>query len=365
MSSIGLAFLWKATHLQWGERLARPAAWIYALYPESLLMGSAQMREPFLMALVSMALAGWVLVSQPSPPQDRRFREGWLWLLLSLIGTLLVSPAITLFILILLAGWIVIARSHHRLSWIILAAAVVIFLAGVYLLAWGLERQQPFGTSPLGTILTWLRQAIRWDTYQLMRGSGWVQKLFREMPDTLHPLFVAVYGIAQPVLPAALIEPTVPLMRFVHVLRALGWYALVPLLFYAPFPIVRLERGRSRQLWLWLLAVTWVWIVLCALRGGADVWDNPRYRVILISLQAWLAAFAWLHRDRWLTRWLTAEVIFLGMFTQWYMSRYYRLGGQLPFWLMVLLILLLAAGVFLGDWWWEKYHRSSTGKDTT
>ncbi len=363
VATLGAAFLWKASTHKWDQRLARLATWIYALYPESLLLGSAQMREPFLMAFVTITMAGWVLAHErptPTGPAKTTEREGWLWLLLGLLGMLIVSPAIALLTLILIAGWMWVTQEHRQLSWVMLAAAIVIFLAGVYLLAWGLERDQPFGSSPFGTILTWSRQAIRWDTYQLVRGSGWVQKLFQEMPEELHPLFVILYGTTQPVLPSAFIEPTVPLLRALHIVRALGWYALVPLLFYAPFAILRVERDASRRLWIWLLVITWIWILLCALRGGADVWDNPRYRVILIGVQAWVAAFAWLHRDRWLGRWLAAEAIFLIFFTQWYISRYYRLGPQLPFGLMILLIVLLAVGVFVGDWWWKRRSRRHT-----
>ena len=347
-AALGLAFLWKAAARQWDERIALAAAWMYALYPESILLGSAQMREPFLMAFVAMALWGFVARST----LESKF--AWLWLALGFAGMLLVSPAIALLMLVILAGWGWVGRERGRVSWIALAAAGLVFLAGLYLLAWGLERGQPFGSSPVGVILNWSREAVKWDIYQLVRSSGWVQKLFNHMPESLHPLFVMIYGITQPVLPATFIEPTTPLLRALMIFRALGWYALVPLLFYAPFAAFRTSRGPARRLWLWLTAVAWLWIIVAALRGGADQWDNPRYRAILIIVQALVAGFAWVHRDRWLVRWLAVEGVFLAVFTQWYVSRYYHLGGQLSFGVMILLILVLAALILVGGWWRDR-----------
>lgn len=364
-AALGLAFLWKAAARQWDERLALAAAWIYALYPESILMGGAQMREPFLMAFVAMALWGFVLTRSPKSPdfghspnparslETSESAYGWLWLGLSFAGMLLVSPAVALLTLVILAGWMWVMRERGRVSWMALAAAGLVFLAGLYLLAWGLDRTQPFGSSPLNVVLDWWRAAVKWDIYQLERGSGWVQKLFKEMPASLHPLFVMVYGITQPVLPATFIEPTTPLFRALYVFRSLGWYALVPLLFYAPFAIHRKETGSSRRPWLWLAAIAWLWIIVSALRAGADSWDNPRYRVIPIAVQAAVAAYAWVRRDRWLVRWLIVEGVFLAVFTQWYVSRYYHIGGQLPFGVMILLIFMLAALILAGGWWWD------------
>ncbi len=349
-SALGLAFLWMAVARQWDAKVATAAAWIYALFPESILMGSSQMREPFLMAFVAMAL--WGFVNRGADWQSAL--RGWPWLILSFAGMLLVSPIVALLTLIILAGWAWVTREHGRVSWITLAAMGIVFLAGLYLLAWGLERDQPFGSSPLGIIMNWSRDAIKWDAHQLERGSGWIQKLFREMPEWLRPLFVMVYGITQPVLPATFIEPTTPLFRALYIFRSIGWYALVPLLFYAPFASIRTSRGPARRLLLWLTAASWMWIIISALRGGADQWDNPRYRVMLIAVQAIVAAYAWVHRDRWLVRWLIVEGIFVLVFTQWYVSRYFKIGGQLPFGVMIALIVILSALVMAFGWWRDR-----------
>jgi hypothetical protein len=377
-AALGIPFLWKSADKLWGEKIALFAVWVYALYPESILLGSSQMREPFLMTFMAMALWGFVargaewsrstsekghsatkLKSNKADYQSApQVQSAWLWLALGFLGMLLLSPAIALLTLVLFAGWTWVTREHGRISWAALLVTGLVFVAGLYLLAWGLEREQPFGASPFGIIMNWSRDAVKWDTYQLERGSGWIQKLFSEMPDGLHPLFVMVYGLTQPVLPAAFVEPTTLPLRLLGIFRAAGWYALVPLLFYAPFAAARAEAGAKRRLWYWLIALVWLWSIVAALRGGADQWDNPRYRAILIVVQAVVAAFAWGHRDRWLARWIAVEVVFLVFFTQWYASRYYHLGGQIPFGLMVALIFASAALIIGGGWWRDRRRKS-------
>jgi hypothetical protein len=64
-------------------------------------------------------------------------------------------------------------------------------------------------------------------------------------------------------------------------------------------------------------------------------------------LAAWGVRWAWLQRDVWLIRWLVVECIFLAYFTSWYLSRYYQLWQQIPFWSMVVQIILLSGLVLV------------------
>jgi hypothetical protein len=103
------------------------------------------------------------------------------------------------------------------------------------------------------------------------------------------------------------------------------------------------ESARGGRVWLWLSVLMWVWILLAALRGGGDQWDNPRYRAILFAWQALVAGRAWVEwrrgRSPWFGRILLMEGAFLLVFGQWYASRYLELGGRLSFAWMVALIL--------------------------
>jgi len=159
------------------------------------------------------------------------------------------------------------------------------------------------------------------------------------------------------VLPAAFIEPTTIIWRVIAILRSAGWYILAPLLIYGSMAAWKTPQKRERKLWLWLCIVTWFWITVSALRAGGDQWDNPRYRVILLAWQALVAGYAWTwwreHREAWVPRLLVIEGISLGFFTQWYISRYYHILGQMPFWLMVSLILGISVLILFGGWLWD------------
>lgn len=358
-AALGLPFLWKAALQAWGEKVALTCGWIFALYPESLLLGGAAMREPYLITFSAMALWGFV------DWRDAHSRRSWLWLVLGLGGMLLVSPVAALVTLIIFGGWLWLARQGTRVSWIAVLAAVLIFLAGLLLLATALDRQGTFGGSPLGVVLNWLREAIKWDVYQLERGSGWVQKLFDEMPEWLRLPFVVGYGIFQPVLPAAFIEPTTTTWRIIGIVRAVGWYLLLPLLLFAVIAAWKTQETDRRRIWLWLTAIVWLWIILAALRGGGDQWDNPRYRLILFLWQALLAGYALVawreQRDAWLARIFSIEAISIAIFLQWYLSRYFHLGAQIPFGTMIAAIFLVALLIVLGGWLWDR-RRARRGR---
>jgi hypothetical protein len=75
------------------------------------------------------------------------------------------------------------------------------------------------------------------------------------------------------------------------------------------------------------------WVLVVSIRGGGDMTDNPRYRVLFLVwmalVAAWAVPYALARRDPWFWRWLLVEGIFLGFFTQWYFSRYFHWGGRL------------------------------------
>ncbi|MGE5073930.1 MAG: hypothetical protein ACM3MF_10925, partial [Anaerolineae bacterium] len=94
-AAFGIPYLFHAARLLWDERLAAFAAWMSVLYPESVLTGGAQMREPFLLTFIALTLWGFARWTQEGR------RTGWLWVGAGLLGMLLVSPAIGLAMLIL------------------------------------------------------------------------------------------------------------------------------------------------------------------------------------------------------------------------------------------------------------------------
>ena len=373
-AALGVPLFWRALHQVFGERVAWASTWIFALFPDSILLGASAMREPYLLTFNTLVLWGFVhrfYRFEESPAISRlsdlsnllKDRIGWMWIAMGLTGMLLVSPAIALTTIVVFAGWLFFASERREISWRGLVAVAVMFALGLFFLSASLNRSGEFvATSPLHVINDWFQAAVKWDAYQLERESGWVQKIFDESPRWIQLPFVAVYGIFQPVLSASIVHPTIWIWKVIVLARSLSWYALLPLLILAFVAASGQESRTKRNLLLWLAFVVWAWILLASLRGGADLWDNPRYRTILFVWQAVLTGSVWVWwretRNPWFTRVLWMEAVFLIVFTQWYASRYFYLGGQLPFAVMVALI-LGCWGVILGIGWWRDKRSNS------
>ncbi len=345
-ATLGIPFFWMATKELGGEKLILPATWIFALYPESILMGSSQMREPFLISFVALALWGFTVWQKDREAKAAQFGLGG-----AFAGMLLISPAIALITLIIIVVYALTQNEKSSISLKHISIALIFLLFSIFILSSALSTTKLSANTPLGIIVEWLQRAIQWDVYQLERGSGWVQKLFDEIPPSIHIPFVTAYGMVQPVLPAAIIEPTTLIWKILGILRAAGWYLLTPFLLYGLIALPKADSPLARRIWTWFGLANWTWIILASLRAGGDQWDNPRYRVIFLALQALFAAWAWVkyreRRDVWLPRILTVEVIFLAFFSHWYASRYYVRFETLPFGSMVMWIVILTLLVIL------------------
>lgn len=341
VAALGIPFLWKAAGVIVGEKAAWASAWIFALYPESILLGGSAMREPYLMTLSAIAFWGFVEwrgfggvgagSTRPTP------RPAMIALSLSLLGMLLFSPSVAVATLFIFAGWMFFSRERASISWKSILVFAVVFLIGLFALSSSLNRKGVFDTSsPMAVLNDWIQLSVKWNVYQIERESGWIQKLFDEIPEGLRLPFVAVYGILQPVLPATLVVPTLPIWKVIYVLRALGWYALLPLLILstiagASLPVEKNRAESRRSIFIWLSLLSWTWILLAALRGGGDQWDNPRYRMLLFVWEALVAGqvYVWWRetRNAWFARVVACEAVFVLIFGQWYASRYFYVGG--------------------------------------
>jgi len=383
MGALGVPFLWKAVSQEWGTKVAFASGWVFALYPESVLLGGSAMREPYLMACTAFALWGFVnwggtrgspfqglrdkpLKEHTSTGSARRSgllnRQAILWISLGIVGMLLVSPSVALVTLVIFLGWHYFTSERGRISRWMVVITVLVFIAGLLILSSALDRQGNLGGgSPIGVINNFMREAVKWDVYQLERGSGWVQKLFDEMPEWLRLPFVTLYGILQPVLPAIFIVPTTSIWRIIGILRAVGWYTLLPALILTFSASAGVGAEKERKLLMWLSLVVWVWVLLTALRGGGDQWDNPRYRAILFLWQAILAGNVWVWwretRNAWCLRVIAMEIAFVAVFGQWYANRYLHIGPQLPFVEMVTVILGLWGVILVWGIWRDRRRR--------
>jgi hypothetical protein len=354
-SAAGVLFLWKAAQSWLNEKVAALAAMVFAFYPESVLLGSSQMREAFIISGTALAFYSLQQITHER-------RAGWAWLGLSFLILLFFHPPSALTSFIVVAGLLVFERKK-RLSWkqlglfagILLLALLVVF--SVWSNLPSLE-----GANPLTIFFTWLGNNFNFQAYQLERSSGWIQKLSRQVLDQWWPTVVILYGITRPVLPAAIFDPAPWIWVVVNVLRAAGWYALAPLLLYGAFSSIKARTETRRSQIIWLHVVVWAWIIISSANAGGDQWDNPRYRTIFLTWIAlavsWALNFALNNRDVWLKRLLLAEGIFLLALSQWYASRIFRIWEVQSIWVVILLALALAALIFIGGWIIDRRKRN-------
>jgi hypothetical protein len=201
-------------------------------------------------------------------------------------------------------------------------------------------------------LIDWVKNFLNWDVYVTVLRSGMIQALLEKLPQWIVFPFVLVYGVFQPVLPAAIAAPAPWIWWGLAIFRSVGWYAMLPLLVYASVCAWRLEPSQRRRLIRLMAIVVWVWILIASARAGGNQWDNPRYRTIFLPLMAalgaWAVHFSQETKDRWLRRGLLIELIFLSFFTSWYIGRYYNTIPAINFWLMVGMIVFLSLLIIVG-----------------
>jgi hypothetical protein len=323
MAGLGTFFLWGACREWFGETAALTAAWIFAVYPESVLLGSSQMRESFVMA--GAAIAFFSLTQMTTRISTKKLPwQGWLATAAVILFLFQPPVGLVVFITLFIA---LILDPNRQLSWkkILLFIGILAGGMAIVFLIWA-NLPVLKGVQPARILFAWLQHNFNFQTFLSIRSSGQMQNLTRTA-GALTKLFIVLgYGTAQPVLPAALVVPSGSwIWWLVNVFRSLGWYLLAPFLVYTLFTSLR-ARGELRRFQLfWLSLLVWIWIFVSAANAGADLWDTPRYRTILLVFEAALAAWGidWARkkRDVWLIWWLLVELACVLVFTYWYLGR--------------------------------------------
>jgi hypothetical protein len=167
--------------------------------------------------------------------------------------------------------------------------------------------------------------------------------------------------LTQPVLPAAIVDPSLPIWRTIAIFRGVGWYAIAALLVYAVIAVWKAKVPVDRRVLTWLSICIIIWLLVSSARAGGDQWDNPRYRSIFLVYFAVLCGWAWDYalraKDAWLGRFYLIELVFLGFFLEWYISRYYQVIGRLPFEKMLIWVAGLSFSILLGGMVWDRIKK--------
>ncbi len=315
LMSIGLGFLFQFVQKRWGQLAAMVAGWFYVLYPEGVLLGSSQMREPFLIGLFCIGL--WAV----SNWRQKTIQKALIFVLSIALATMISTPFSAaiggLLVLYFVIDWLSEQKTkqYQLFGWLALGVILVGMAAGGWL---------------------WLKPTIHYDAYLTERASGQIQFLLDKLGGAtwLVPL-TALAGITQPLLPAAILDKSLPVWMTIMSVRAIGWYFAIPFIVYSLFASwPKKQQGKEWVVFLAAVAMA-AWVCISTLRAGGDQWDNPRYRAILLPWLAWLVGWSWQRirsgHGAWFFRWLAVEGIFLlGMFA-WYLARFYGGKFKIPF----------------------------------
>ncbi len=327
VATIGIPFVWNIPLKYQNGSLF--ATLVYAFYPDAIIFGSSQMREPFLMGL--SAILFWLMISKRLSTIKRIIFAIITGLLLFVLST-----KAAVFIILMAIIWAFMESQDQKKNKI---PGLALYAGGTFL------------TIIMGFLSwRWIIEASKWDAILAVQNSGWVQLIFSRIPESFQLPFLTVYGLLQPVLPAALVEPAIAFWKSINIVRAFGWAILAPFLVYSLVMIFRIPKN-NRQKWTVLIIFVILWLLLSSLRAGGDMWDNPRYRLALLVPIACVSGLSFNYglrqKDHWFIRILLAELIFNLFFLQWYLSRYLNLFGRLDFSIMIALIALLIFGILV------------------
>ncbi|MGB9673468.1 MAG: ArnT family glycosyltransferase [Anaerolineales bacterium] len=332
-SALAVLFTWALTRQAFGESPAKLAAWGIALYPEAVLLGSSQMREAFLIPLISLSFYGLIHLLK-----DHSWRSALITFAAMLL-TLPFSPPATA---LLLASLVVvglfggnIALLRQKRLWIAISSVTGLVLLGVWY-AW--RDYAPQSKHNVFSVAAWwFKISAGMQAHLSILNSGLVQHILKTLPSWMHFPFLTLYGVLRPLLPAALADALgKPFWQIISIWRALGWTILLAFLIVAPIMAFRKMQAEDQQpiyLARAFSLVVWGAILIASMRAGADLWDNPRYRAMFSSLQIALAAWVWVryreHHDPWLKHIVISLGLVLIWFIPWYLRRYFPLSWPL------------------------------------
>jgi len=312
-----------------GEPVQKFALILYLFFPDAILLGVSQMREPFLIGF-SAILFGLLL--------DYSFSKKVriVGAILVIACSLLVSYKIGIF---LVGGVFLWYFLHHSAVRSRMNSNRYIFIGLVLFILMAIVFSS-----------RWLNWAGYYDSYLTVQGSGWLQSISAQYGNEFMKPFLTIYGILRPVLPATLFEPSLAVTQIISIFRALGWALIFPLYLFGIVFALR-QKGFERGKWIIFWGLLLFWIIVSSYRAGGDMWDNPRYRYSLLIFFALMLSNTWDYwrksKDHWMVIFYISEGIYLLFFSQWYISRYTNIFGKLDFLVMIGLIAGLIGIVFV------------------
>jgi len=339
------------------EGVAKAAALIAAVYPEAVMLGSLHIQQGYLALVLGvelLAVAGLILRKESGAGElgiPRPVLSAVL-LVFSLAAMFLLSYQF--FILSIFCGalWAVwLSDPRRRVGRVLWFAAGLGVLALIVMRVLSLADVIPSDSDYLFSQYHYLH-GLAWQEFDKIAAAGGgdlFQSVLSTMDRTTAFLFAALYGLLQPVLPAAIGHRNLTAQgggfwQALGIYRSLGWYLLLPVLIYGSVKSLRGIVSRKPETILAL--IFWAIAIIGSYRAFGDQWDNPRYRMFAFIPMTLLASWAWATwretRDVWFLRIAIPFAVAVVGLTVWYLLRDY---AGVPFPVVISLVVLGAITV--------------------
>ena len=357
VSALGVMATWGFARRAFGGRAASLSAWIMAVYPEAVLLGASQMREPYLITALAAGLYAYGIWRS----ERGRWRQGLPFILL-LAGCIPISPPFVFALLLALGGgriWE--GHLRTRQSRGVLAVLVVLAVVAALIAVQAWMGIGPLEGTPLEVLRGWWQNVGGdWRLNLVSSQSHWMDNLLSALPNFAKLPFLVVFGLLQPFLPASLLDPGAPIWRIIAIARSLGWFAMLPLLIYAP--VLAMRKAGWRSLAAYLALLTWAVSLVASYRAPGYQWDNPRYRTAYLAVAAVAAAWTWVIAGGWADRWVRRLYAITGLsalvVSHWYLGRHYG-TPKLSLPATLVLTLVLIAGYLAAMIWRDRVRAPS------
>lgn len=337
--------------------VAKAAALIAAVYPEAVMLGSLHIQQGYLALVLGvelLAVAGVILRKESGAGElgiPRPVLSAVL-LVFSLAAMFLLSYQF--FILSIFCGalWAVwLSDPRLRVGRVLWFAAGLGVLALIVMRVLSLADVIPSNSDYIYSQYHYL-YGLAWSEFDKIAAAGGgdlFQSVLSAMDRTTAFLFAALYGLLQPVLPAAIGHRNLTAQgggfwQALGIYRSLGWYLLLPVLIYGSVKSLRGIVSRKPETILAL--IFWAIAIIGSYRAFGDQWDNPRYRMFAFIPMTLLASWAWAtwreKRDVWFLRIAIPFAVAVAGLTVWYLLRDY---AGVPFPVVISLVVLGAITV--------------------
>jgi hypothetical protein len=338
--TLGIGFFWAAVQKRWPLRIALIASWLLVLFPDSVFLGSSQMREPFLIGFACIAL--WAILDW----QQKPLRSALVSIATLALSCVFSLPASGIFIAVLAAivviEWSLAQKSSLRRG---LGFGLLVLVSLAALTAGGM----------------WLKSTLYYDSYTTSQQSGMIQAALLIYGDKIMIPFTSLYGLTQPVLAAAITDTAAPIWKTIAILQSLSWYCALPFLLFGLFSAFKANSKESKWLLVLINLVFLFWVFVSSARAGGDQWDNPRYRYILLPFMSLLIAWSFDHFQKthspWFWRWVAVIAEFFLLSMKWYLNRYMDFGTKFSIFFTMEIVGILAVIILGGGLVWDAVIR--------